>query len=93
MTLMIKSIIDCTVRIEVAVVASAPMDVVLYYDITGPGSGSVSFSFTAGSLSQTQDLPTNGDGTVDGSASATAGGQSGGTRWTACVTTPPTTDL
>ncbi len=92
-TLMIKSIIDCTVRIEVAVVASAPMDVVLYYDITGPGSGSVSFSFTAGSLSQTQDLPTNGDGTVDGSASATAGGQSGGTRWTACVTTPPTTDL
>jgi len=89
----ITSIIGCTATIEATVVATGPMDVDLDYTITGHSGGSVPFSLTTGNLSQTQVLATDVDTTESGSAFGWAGGQSDTEGWTACVTTPPTTDL
>ncbi len=81
------SIIGCTVTIQATVEVSGPMAVELFYDVTGPGAGSVIFSF-ADTLPQTKPLP-DGNGTLDGSATASAGGKSDTENWSACITETP----
>jgi serine/threonine protein kinase/chitodextrinase len=83
--------IGCTETVSATVVASGPMDVQLDFNVTGHGAGSVPLSFTTGNLSQDVPLASDGDATIDGSASANAGGQSDAQNWTACITDPPTT--
>jgi chitodextrinase len=77
---------DCLVTIEVTVEASALMDAVLNYIITCKPDGSVPLTFIAGNLSQTVTLATDGDGTVGGTATASAGGGSDSKVWLACTT-------
>jgi len=85
-----RTVAGCEVRIEVTVVASAPMSVELAYDVTGQPDGTRSFVFTSDTLAQTETLAT-ADGTVDGRASATAGGRTDAVGWTACDPPPPVT--
>jgi hypothetical protein len=82
---------ECSLTVTATVVASGPMTASIVYDISGPGSGSVSVTFTAGDLSQTATLATGVDGTVAGTATANApgGSPSASESWTACVPPPP----
>jgi hypothetical protein len=82
----------CVASIDVTVTADGPLQTQLDYTV-GQASGSVQLTFTAGALSQTLRIPATGDGAIDGAASATAGGRSGSTTWSACSPppAPPTT--
>ena len=86
MSVTLHAIPGCLVTVEVTVTASAPMaDVVLDFNVPGHMGGSELFTFTASDLSQTRVLATDGDGTVNGIATASAGDESDTTSWQACT--------